>query len=163
MDIDVRRRSFLRTTGVTSAAVLVGGLAGCSSEEEPSDADDGNGDSDGDTTVDEVPGGGDFFFEFDDTDGTLSITYLGGRYIPADQLEIAGENLGGASGPWIDFPGAEATATVDGVSSLGSQDSVTLGAAEGQGAVGSDYTVELVFVSDDGTRTVIASDTGPDA
>jgi len=67
------------------------------------------------------------------------------------------------SGVWIDLPGAEASETVNGTPALGSQDSVTLGEADGQGPVESNYMVELVFVDKDGTRTIIASDRGPDA
>lgn len=150
------RRAVLAAGG----SVVLGGLAGCSAAPDRTETDE----TDDMGTVTEVPGaGGDFYFEFSEADGTLAIYYLGGRYVPADQLEVQGENIGGVSGVWSTLPGAEASATVDGEPALGSQDSVTLGAADGQGPVESNYVVELVFVSTDGMRTTIASDRGPDA
>jgi len=149
----------------TRRAVLAAGcgialswLAGCSSagDRNSTDSRDGAG------TTTQVPGAGDFFFEFDDGDGTLTISFLGRATPPANQLEIQGENIGGVSGAWINLPGAEASETVNGTQALGREDSVTLGGAETQGPVGSNYVVELVFISKDGTRSIIASNYGPD-
>lgn len=112
---------------------------------------------------DEVPEGT-FEFDYDGEAGTLTITFVGGDNIPADQLRIEGTDFGGNGGIWIELPGAEANLKVAGEQSLGLQDSVTIGAAEGQSPVPANYAVELVYVSDDGTTTtVIASHTGPDA
>lgn len=167
------RRAVLAAGG----GVALSALAGCSSFEDGTGTDSratddpslgGTGTNSRDgvvTTTTSVPGGkgSDWFFKFDEADGTLTITFLGGRFPPATQIEIQGEHIGGVSGVWIDLPGAEASETVNGAPALDSQDSVTLGAADGQGPVESNYVVELVFVDKDGTRTIIASDRGPDA
>lgn len=143
------------------ALVIV--LAGCS-------GGTANGAGDG-TTID-VPDGttddpaddnvptAEFQYEYSEADGTLTITSIGGDNVAADQLRIDGENLGSSNGIWIDLPGAEASMTVAGGRSLALQDSVTLGAAEGQQPIPTDYAVELIYVSDSGTETVIGSDSG---
>jgi hypothetical protein len=101
-----------------------------------------------------------FQYEYSQAEGTLTITYVGGDNVAADQLRVDGQNLGGSTGIWSDLPGAEASMTVAGERSLGLQDSVTLGGAEGQQPIPSDYAVELVWVADSGTETVIGSDSG---
>lgn len=121
------------------------------------DADDPGTDTPG--TDDDVPTA-EFQYEYSEADGTLTITYVGGDNVAADQLRVDGENLGGSTGIWIDLPGAEASMTVAGEQSLGLQDSVTLGASGGQQPIPADYTVELVFLGESGTETVIGSDSG---
>lgn len=148
-----------RAVLAAGSGIALSGLAGCSSAADGNSTDS----RDGAGTTTQVPGASDFYFECDDGDGTLTIYFLGGMTPPANQLEIQGENIGDVSGAWITLPGAEASETVNGTQALGREDSVTLGGAEGQGSVGSNYVVKIVFISKDGTRSIIASSYGPDA
>lgn len=173
----ITRRKCLQATvaGLSTAGLI--GLAGCGGDGDgttaagnPTTADDSAETTstarDGTTTDvdedDDVPEAT-FEFEYDAGAGTLTITYTGGDNVAADQLMVTGTVGAGNTGVWADLPGAEASMEVAGTRSLGLQDSVTLGAAEDQDPVPGSYVVELVFVTDGGGETVIASDRGPEA
>lgn len=174
----------MRAAAATTSVAGLGVLAGCSStdpgdggsDDGGSSGDDGsNGDGGGNDGgspepeptatdgADEVPEA-EFEYEYVASDGTLTITYVGGDDVAAEQFRVDGENLGsGNTGYWLDLPGAEASMTVAGTQSLGLQDDVTLGGSEGQEPVEGSYVLELVFVTEAGTEAVIGSHQGPEA
>lgn len=101
-----------------------------------------------------------FEFEYDATEGLLTVTHYGGDVIRADELYLRGEGFASASGADVDGPGAWAgttSATTGGNPAVAAGDSVAVG-------VESDYGIRVVWepVDADATAT-IATHAGPDA
>jgi hypothetical protein len=85
-------------------------------------------------------------FEFEHSEGTVTIAHAGGDQIPAKQLHVRGDGLD-ATGSWADLDG-ETSADVDDEPAVTTGDSLTV-------SVESSHLIRLVSENEEGTAAIL--------